>query len=447
MSDIPSVQSNNRLSRDSYWYRWLMGAMGLFVNGFDLFMIAVALPLIIHVYQPSATVIGMIGASTTLGAIVGAIVMGRLTDVLGRRKLLLVNILFFVVFTVLSSLSWGVVSLIVFRFLLGIAIGGEYPLSSTYIAESMPKHLRGRFMTAGFAFQAFGALLGAVLGVIILNFYPSDNAWRVMLALGLAPAVVLFVLRRGLPESEKWLKMRQEKKQARSAQLGYRELFKKKYIKITILTSVSWFIMDVALYGLGFYTPMIFSQFGASPVTNFILQDIASTQNAIILDCFLLIGVFIAMLGIERWGRLRLQKFGFLGMAVGLGILASSGEVGAMMHVPLLFTGFILFYLMVNAGPNPTTYMLPAELFPTEIRASGHGFASASGKLGATLGVFFLPMCVEAFGLGITVGTIAVLCILGFFVTTIFGVETKGRELGGEFEKSENVVTFSQKAS
>ncbi|WP_250644899.1 MFS transporter [Piscirickettsia salmonis] len=106
MSDIPSVQSNNRLSRDSYWYRWLMGAMGLFVNGFDLFMIAVALPLIIHVYHPGAIVIGMIGASTTLGAIVGAIVMGRLTDVLGRRKLLLVNILFFVVFTVLSSLSW-----------------------------------------------------------------------------------------------------------------------------------------------------------------------------------------------------------------------------------------------------------------------------------------------------------------------------------------------------
>ncbi|ODN42838.1 MFS transporter [Piscirickettsia litoralis] len=446
MSDIPSTQLNNRLSRDSYWYRWLMGSMGLFVNGFDLFMIAVALPLIIHVYQPSAVVIGMIGASTTLGAIVGAMVLGRLTDILGRRKLLLINISIFVVFTVLSSASWGVTSLIVFRFLLGIAIGGEYPLSSTYIAESMPKHLRGRFMTAGFAFQAFGALFGAVLGVIILNFYPSDNAWRVMLALGLIPAVILFVLRRGLPESEKWLKMRQEKKQAKAAQLGYRELFRKKYIKITILTAASWFIMDVALYGLGFYTPMIFSQFASSPTANFILQDIASTQNAIILDCFLLIGVFIAMLVIERWGRLRLQKFGFLGMAVGLGILASSGEATTM-HLPLLFTGFILFYLTVNAGPNPTTYMLPAELFPTEIRASGHGFASASGKLGATLGVFFLPICVQAFGLGITVGTIAALCVLGFVVTSIFGVETKGRELGEQFETSENIVPFSQRAS
>ncbi len=101
---------------------------------------------------------------------------------------------------------------------------------------------------------------------------------------------------------------------------------------------------------------------------------------------------------IEKLGRIKLQTTGFLGMTVGLFLLGLadllSGGAGA--HLVLVFSGFIVFNILMNAGPNSTTFMLPVELYPTKIRATGHGFAAATGKLGAVVGVFFLPIVKNA---------------------------------------------------
>jgi len=432
-----------------HWKILTLSAMGVFLDGFDLFIIGVAIPLIIEQWHITLTMAGIIGAAAPVGAIIGAGFLGRFTDKFGRKLMLLFTVLIFMVFNISAAASTGPVMLIVMRFLLGIGIGADYPTGSTYVSEIMPAYLRGKMLVGSFSFQALGAFVGAGLGLVILHFYPHTDAWRYMLGAGAVPAVLLFFLRFSLPESPRWLINRGKTKKAnkvasviagRKVRLkpeknniknpGYKTLFEKKYIQRTILTTLPWFLMDVSLYGVVFFTPMILAQLITSHSSSFITKDIMATQAAMYLDVFLIIGVFTAFYLIEKWGRIKLQKFGFIGMFVGLVILATSTYMGDNIYSMIaLFSGFVIFNFMVNAGPNPTTYMLPAEIFPTKIRATGHGFAAATGKVGAAVGIFILPVLKEYIGLGPTIYIIAGTALLGYLTTHIFGVETKGKSL------------------
>ncbi len=119
-----------------------------------------------------------------------------------------------------------------------------------------------------------------------------------------------------------------------------------------------------------------------------------------------------------------------MGMAVGLLLLSLSAfQHSEPRRLALVLAGFAIFNLMVNAGPNATTYLLPAELFPTELRASGHGLAAAAGKLGAVVGIFFLPVLKAQLGIATTVAIAAGISLIGLMVTWMLGVETMGRSL------------------
>ena len=439
---------NAKLSK-MHWKIWFLSAMGIFLDGFDLFIIAIALPLIIHQFHPSPALQGLIVSAAPLGCIIGSSVFGSLTDKLGRRALLLVDLIFFVVFAGLTALSWSVVSLITFRFLLGIGIGADYPVASTYITENMPKKLRGRMLVSGFGFQALGALAGAGMGALILFFYPEVHAWRIMLCIAIIPAVIILCFRLTLPESTRWLinkgehekaseianKMtgKQIKIQAFQAaeKASFLDLFTPRYIKRTILTAGTWFIMDIAFYGIGFFTPVILGAMAFSHMgSDFIAKDIASIHGAAFLDIFLVLGVIIATFLVDSWGRIKLQSLGFIGMSVGLFLLAASGLFALhSTSVLILFIGFIVFNITVNMGPNPITFLLPAEVFPTHLRATGHGFAAACGKVGAALGGFMIPFLRAEIGLSQTVFIIAVTCIAGFLITAFLGYEMKGKSL------------------
>lgn len=422
--------------------------MGIFLDGFDLFIIAVAIPLIAVAFHCTATQLGLIGASAPIGCIFGALLFGRLTDKLGRKVILLIDLVFFVVFAGLSAFSWSIASLIVFRFILGIGIGADYPVSSTYITENMPKKLRGRMMVSGFGFQALGCLAGALLGIAILSFHPEINAWRWMLGIAVFPAIIILSLRTFLPESPRWLlaKGKQDKAEKVASKIAkqsvnfdqnthaeskssFFELFSKKYLRRTTLTALSWFIMDIALYSMGFFTTFILASMAFGGHDNFIAKDIAATQGTAVLDILLIAGIFFAILLIDKLGRIKLQSVGFIGMTVGLIILASSSFLTGNIHLAMIFVGFGLFNLMVNMGPNPTTYLLPAEIFPTRLRATGHGFASASGKIGAAVGIFLLPTLKAEFGLAYTLYALAGICVIGYIITTTLGYETKGQSL------------------
>lgn len=453
---------NAKLSK-AHWRVWFLSAMGIFLDGFDLFIIAAALPFIKQTFVLTPSMVGLIGAAAPIGCVVGASFFGRMTDRLGRKTMLLIDLMFFVVFAGFSALSWNPWSLIVFRFLLGIGIGADYPVSATYITENMPKKLRGKMLVSGFGFQALGMLAGVGLGLLITIFYPHTNVWRYMLGIAVIPAVIILWARMRLPESPRWLLSKGEHEKAskaassitgqtvqldESAQVvssSFFDLFSTRHIKKTALTACSWFLMDIALYGIALFTPIILASMAFSSNHDFISRQVASLEGTAFIDIFYVLGIIAAILLIEKLGRIKLQSIGFVGMAVGLFILAASPLIhDHNLHIFLAFLGFITLAFMVNAGPNPTTFLLPAEMFPTHLRATGHGFASASGKVGAVIGIFFLPVLTASIGIVSTLIMMGVACVLGFILTAALGYETKGRSLD-ELEVIERGVNEAER--
>jgi len=352
----------------------------------------------------------------------GAILGGRGADRFGRKLLFKIDMGVFLVGALLSAFAPSLGFLIFARFLLGIGVGADYPIAASYIAEFMPAAMRGRRLVGAFAFQAVGMLVGALLGIGLLITFKSDWVWRLMLGAGTIPALVILVFRRGMPESERW-----ERAGAAEVSPSVRDLFSRVLRRKTVLATVPWFLMDICLYGVGVFTPTILAILNLTGQTSVIRKDIASSEGAAFLDLFLIVGFGLAIWLVDRAGRIRLQIIGFAGCAVGLALLTgltftnSCGPLKA-----LVFLGFAIFNLSVNAGPNSATFLLAAELYPTSVRATGHGFASATGKLGAAFGILLLPLLITSIGLGWTMAILTLAALAGLIVTTVFGVETRG---------------------
>ncbi len=438
---------------------WLFAALGVMLDGFDFFIIAVAAPLVTMQYDLSPGMKGLVASSAIIGAIAGAGLLGPLADRLGRRRIFQFYLVLFAIFSVACMFAWGVWPLIAFRFVLGIAIGLDYPIAASYLAEVLPAKQRGRWLVGAFSLQAVGILLGALVGVVALEVAPHVHSWRFMLGVGVLPALVIIWLRRSVPESPRWLAQNgQEEEAVRVTELlvghpvrvtdadrvraeapadGLRalvqpQLFRKAMLRRTIFTAVPWFLMDIATYGVGIFTPTLLASIAiAGPNATFISDDIASTKGTAALDLFLVVGFGAAIFLIDRLGRIRLQLTGFAVMAGALVLLAIEEQLpgGGDKHLALVFVGFALFNMFMNMGPNATTYALPAEVFPSEVRAAGHGFAAASAKLGAAVGVFGFPILLSRVGTSALLFAVAGCCVAGFFVTYLLRIEPKGRSL------------------
>jgi MFS family permease len=438
---------------------WALAGLGVMLDGFDFFIIGVANPLITADFGISDAQKGLVSAAAIVGAIFGAGLLGPIADKVGRRRIFKLDLWLFVVFSVCCIFAWNVWSLIAFRFVLGIAIGLDYPIAASYLAEVLPARDRGRWLVGAFSLQAAGIMLGALVGVVVLNLLPDVDSWRIMLGFGVLPALVIIFLRRKTPESPRWLAQNgheEEAERVTETLVGHpvqvtdadRErgeappeglkafiqprLFGREFRRRTIFTAVPWFLMDIAVYGVGIFTPTILAGLAlAGPDATFMADDIASTEGTALLDVFLLIGFGIAIWLVDRVGRVPLQLFGFAAMAVALTILAIADGLGGggEAHLPLVILGFALFNTFMNAGPNATTYALPAEVFPGEVRAAGHGFAAACAKFGAALGVFLFPILIDDIGTSALLFIVAGGCLLAFAVTAVFRIEPRGRSL------------------
>ena len=206
---------------------------------------------------------------------------------------------------------------------------------------------------------------------------------------------------------------------------GIGDLFSRAYRARTVLVAVPWFLMDIATYGVGLFTPIILSAIDTSGQTGgTISHDLADVKGSGAIDLFLLFGFLLGIWAVPKFGSIRMQAIGFAGMAFGMLLLiiavylANSG-----FHIQLVFTGFILFNLLMNAGPNSTTFTLAPILFPTQLRATASGFAAGVAKLGATVGVFVLPILKGEFGVPAVLGMVVAVSVIGLVVTLVFGRE------------------------
>lgn len=446
------------------WWLWAMSAGLIALDGFDFFIIGVAIPFLERDFDLSSTEVGAVAVAAVVGSLLGSLILGPITDKIGRQIMLIVDIAIFVVATAGTALAWNAASLIAFRFLVGIGIGADYPISVSYITENVPSRLRGRMVVGAFTFQAIGALTGALTGLIVVylfqTIYPDSAqpaiqyAWRWMLGVGLALAIVVGILRFSfLLESPRYYITRGKYEAAskaastlleepiditpqtdppeREPNLSYSALFSPQYRRNTFFASVPWFLQDIATYGIGIFTPAIIGTLAFGSEADFMTREMASAEGSAFADVFLIVGFLIAVLLIDRLGRIWLQITGFIGMALGLLILAVSSvlAVGNMSNLALVFIGFFVFNLMMNAGPNSTTFLLSGEVFPTSIRASGAGFAAAFAKAGAILGTFALPTWQKLLGAPTLLLLLSLSCLLAAVVTYLFRVETTGRSL------------------
>jgi predicted MFS family arabinose efflux permease len=357
----------------------------------------------------------------------------------------------------ISALAGGPATLIIGQLLVGVGVGIDFPVSGTYVSEVLPKRCRARMMVATIACQSLGMLLAAAVTLLLLKNVDSTQNWRVFLASEGVIAFLFLLLRLSEPESPHWLVARGRFAEAarafiriipeeREAALelarnngsqflpnsavtrksaGIAVLFSPAYRARTVLVAVPWFFMDIATYAVGLFTPVILGAiYAGSPGAGVLTRSLAATKGAAAIDLFLLFGFLLGIWAVPRFGRIRMQTIGFASMAFGMIVLMIAvGLRNSPLHVPLVFTGFILFNLLMNAGPNSTTFTLPPLLFPTPLRATASGFAASVAKIGATVGVFVLPILKSEVGVPAVLGTMAIVSALGFVVTLLFGRE------------------------
>jgi len=439
---------------------WALSTGGTLLDGFAIFVLGVAMPFVIAEFHFRPDVVGLIGASLVLGAVFGAGLGGPIADHLGRKPLMLADMIIVCVGAAVSALANGAVILFVGQFLVGLGIGVDFPVSGSYVSEVLPKRSRARLMVATIACQSVGMLLAAAISLALLKTVNSAQSWRLFLATEGVIALLFFLLRMSEPDSPHWLISRGRFAEAAQAFVrilpeqretvleltdnaggqrlttslaparapGVANLFSYTYCARTVLVAVPWFLMDIATYGVGLFTPIILSAIDISGQTGgAITHDLADVRGSGAIDLFLLFGFLLGIWAVPKFGRIRMQAIGFAGMACGMVLLMiavylANSPAGAG-HIPLVFTGFILFNLLMNAGPNSTTFALAPILFPTELRATASGFAASVGKTGATLGVFVLPILKSKFGLPAVLGMVVAVSILGLIVTLVFGRE------------------------
>jgi putative MFS transporter len=439
-----------------------LAAGGTLIDGFSIFMLGVALPLIASELQIGSVTMGLVGAALVLGAAIGALLGGSAADRFGRKAAFLVDMAILAAGAALSAVAYDSTLILLGQFLVGVGIGIDFPVSGAYVSEITPRNARSRMVVATIALQSFGMLVGAVVAIALLDRASDPSVWRIIVAATGAVAVVFLVLRLSLPESPRWLieHGRTDEVAAivdrlipasvvvpRTAAMapvpgvatpavtppGFAILFSRQYRRRTLLVSVPWFLMDIATYGVGLFTPVILGamHFGAG-ATGPVAADFADARGSGAIDVFLLVGFLVGLWAVPRFGRIHMQVLGFAGMTLGMLILlyTSLAGGGPAAHIPLVFAGFILFNLAMNAGPNATTFTLGPELFPTAVRARASGFAAATAKVGATLGTFLLPQVKAEFGLTGVLVLMAAVGALGAVVTAAFAVEVhEGKRL------------------
>lgn len=449
------------------WRIWLLATAGKFFEGLVVFMTGVALPLIVKEFGLSPVEKGIVTAAPLAGIMVGAIALGGLADIYGRRRMFVVEMLVFAIFLVGLAVAPGFGWLVLFLFGMGVALGCDYPTAHLVISESIPSRDRGKLVLGAFAFQAVGALVGTVIGYLILANIPELGAWRLMYAVAIAPAALIVIARLFVTDSGQWLMSRGRRAEAerelqrllereppypkkvhlaeidpdsalhsREARRGsWRDLFNKKNRRATILASVPWFLQDLGTYGIGIFTPTILSHTIGHEITNaqnvagVIARDIAGAKGAALVDTLLIAGILAAVLLADRAGRIKLQILGFVGCAVGLALALLQTHAEEPLRTLLLFGGFMIFNFMTNLGPNAQTYLLAGEVFPTNIRGKGAGFAAAFAKIGAVLTAFVFPLVLDAAGTNFLLTGLIFTSLLGAFVTWRFRIETRGVNL------------------
>ncbi len=417
--------------------------LGFFTDAYDLFIIGTASALIAKDWNLSTSAtsfsnsVGLINSITLISAFLGAFVFGRIADVFGRKKIYGLEAALMVIGALASAFAPSVIWLVIFRFILGIGVGGDYPVSAVLMSEFANRRSRGRLVGLVFSMQALGTVAGYVAGLALVSTGMNiDYVWRILLALGAVPAAAVLYLRRKMPESPRYrARVEGRTKDAAADIAAYSEgvisvaevserrarlslgqfLTNPRYLLYLLGTAGAWFVFDYAYYGNSVSAPLIYES---------VLGKSGSTVMAEVLALALIVftvaavpGYYLAAHFIDRIGHKRLQLIGFFFM--GLAFLL----IGVIPNVTTTVAPFLVLfgisYFFAEFGPNTTTFILPTEVFPTSARTTGHGIAAGIAKVGAFIGVFLFPVVKTDLGVAGALRLTALFALVGMLLTLV----------------------------
>jgi PHS family inorganic phosphate transporter-like MFS transporter len=472
-TDVDSIAVEAFEELDSTKFGWLhvkailVAGIGFFCDAYDLFVINLVVPMISYAYfdgkipKLDET---MIKAAAVIGTLLGQIGFGILGDKFGRKSVYGISLALMLLGAILSAMSSSTVHgmnitvmLGIWRFILGIGIGGDYPLSAVITSEYATVNTRGKMIAAVFAMQGIGQLVAGVVCLTVIFAFRdmiredptnTDYVWRICLGLGCVPAVLGAYFRHKLPETPRFTAhvkgnynqavkdintvMHNETTTQTTTTIATAatttteqpvtwESFKKHYsswnnLKVLLGCASSWFMLDIAFYGLGLNTSVILTAIGytapKSETYNYLYTMAAG--NCIINLAGSVPGYYVTVALIEKLGRVKIQLLGFGALTILFVVLSAA-------YLPLTTKALWLFIVLYslaqfffNFGPNATTFIIPGEVFPTRFRTTSHGICAASGKLGAIISSYGFTYLAPAWGVQGLLGFFSAVMFMGF---------------------------------
>lgn len=379
-----------------FHYRLItVAGLGTLFDSMDVGIVSFVMAALISAWRLDSFWVGVVGSINLVGMAIGAALAGSLADRFGRRQLFMLTLLVYSVATGVSGLSIALWMLLLCRFLVGVGLGGELPVTSTMVAEFLPSRDRGRGIVLLESFWAVGWLVAAIIAFLVI----PEWGWRIAFFVGTIPALYVLYLRRGIPESPRYL-MRTGRGQeaARVMELAagrpiavtadrvpvsvvdrprVGELFRHGFARRTVMLWVLWLGMNFAYYGMFLWLPSVLVHHGYSLVASF--------GYTLIVTVVQLPGYFSAAFLVERMGRKKV----LVSYIILTGLFAALFGNAVSVTMVILWGCLLSFF---NLGAFGVTYAYTTEQYPTMLRGTGSGWAMGVGRLGGIAGPLFVGL-------------------------------------------------------
>lgn len=416
-------------------------------------LVSVIIPLYQLISHPelSSGMQGLVGAMDLVGIMIGSAILGKLSDKIGYLALFRLCPLLILVSSVIALVIPNIYILLVCLFFMGFGIGGEYSLDSDYISELMPEKWKFTMVGAAKAASALGNIIVALVCFLIVKDWTDANEWPKLLWIMIAISGLMLLCRIRFWQSPTWLAAQGRIKEAEdvthdflgsqvnivvdqtsasdTAKVNEKDgflTFMKKQWKNVIFTGVPWACEGLGVYGIGVFLPILVMALGlehAAPGESAIVHVASSVEITLWISCIILPGFIIGLFLIPRINGAKQQTIGFLMSALSLLILLFAYRNNWPHWISI--GAFMAFELFLNIGPHLMTYVLPSKVFPVEVRGQGSGIAASIGKLGAVLGVFFIPILLKSGGSSLVLVVSIIVMLIGALVTYVFAPDHK----------------------
>jgi len=438
-----------------YWYLALLACIGGFLFGYDTAVIGSVLDFVPYKLSDLAT--GYLVAGASLGAAVGALAAGPLTDRFGRKSLLMADATIYAVGAILSAVTINAGMLIGARTLIGLAIGADSAIATAYIAEFAPAKRRGQLGIIQQWMITVGILVSYLVALLVFSLAPGaahGADWRIILGLGAIPAIAAIALRARMPESPRWLLHKgryadtkkalgqlgievSEEDARRTAETiaarqererrGRRRVWSPGVKRALMVVSVFFVFQQITGINVPFYYgPQLLGQVFKSPSSSAIDASMAGLQAAAILGAVNVVATYFAFRYIDRVGRKPLALGGFAGMSVFM--LVAAVGVAFMTGAPkivVVMVGFSLFITSFAIGVGGTGWLVQGEVFPTGVRGTAASIGAGVDWLANFVVIVAFPVLATAMGLPWVMVLLAGLAVVAVAFVARFLPETK----------------------